>query len=121
MVVKKAVVTEKRLHSMVRRHQAKLSPKQRELLARAMRGEDRQIPEHAVYERSGRLSFVQPARRWYVPAGFLVVGGSAEYSASRSLAAKGLLKRDRAPQSPELPYGLGGYSITTKGKKILVD
>lgn len=98
-----------------------LSAKQRELLARARLGEDRQLPEKLHYERSGRLSFVMPARRWYVPPGFLVVEGSAEYSAARSLAARGLIKHDRAPQSPELPYGLGGYSITAKGKKALAD
>ena len=98
----------------------RLSSKQRELLARAMLGEDRQLPEKLHYERSGRLSFVQPARRWYVPPGYLVVEGSAEYSASRALAAKGLLKHDSVPQSPENPYGLGGYSITPKGKRELV-
>jgi hypothetical protein len=98
-----------------------LSPKQRELLARAVAGEDRHLPERLHYERSGRLSFVQPARRWYVPPGYLVVEGSAEYSASRSLTAKGLLKHDDVPQSPENPYGLGAYSITPKGKKALVD
>lgn len=94
--------------------------KERELLARAMLGEDRQIPEQLHYERSGRLSFVMPARRWYVPPGFLVVEGSAEYSASRALAAKGLLKHNSVPRSPENPYGLGGYSITPKGKRALV-
>lgn len=97
-----------------------LSPKQRELLARAMLGEDRQLPEKLHYERSGWLLFVQPARRWYVPQGYLVVEGAAEYSASRSLAAKGLLKHDSVPQSPENPYGLGGYSITPKGRHALV-
>ena len=96
----------------------RLSVKQRELLARAMLGEDRQIA--ARYD-PGPPPFVMPARRWYVPPGFLVVEGSAEYSASRALAAKGLLKHDRAPQSPELPYGLGGYSITAKGRRALVD
>lgn len=94
-----------------------LSPKQRGLLARAMLGEDHQIPER--YD-PGPPPFMRPARRWYVPKGFLAVDGSAEYSAARSLAAKGLLKHDHAPQSPELPYGLGGYSITAKGKKALV-
>lgn len=94
-----------------------LSPKQRALLARAMLGEDRQIPEQLHYERSG---FVMPARRWYVPPGYLVVEGAAEYSASRALTAKGLLKHDSVPQSPENPYGLGGYSITPKGKRSLV-
>ena len=98
----------------------RLSPKQRELLARAQLGEDRQIPEQRHYERSGRLSFVHPARRWYVPPGYLVVDGSAEYSASRALAAKGLLKHDHVPRSPENPYGLGGYSITSKGRSALV-
>lgn len=97
-----------------------ISSKQRELLARAMLGEDRQLPERPHYERSGRLSFVQPARRWYVPQGYLVVEGAAEYSASRALAAKGLLKHDSVPQSPENPYGLGGYSITPKGRRALV-
>jgi len=96
-----------------------LSPKQRVLLARALLGEDRQTPERLHYERSGRLSFVQPARRWYVPPGYLVVDGSAEYSASRVLAAKGLLKHDSVPRSPENPYGLGGYSVTAKGRKAL--
>ena len=98
-----------------------LSAKQRELLSRAAAGEDRQLPEKLHYERSGRLSFVMPARRWYVPPGFLVVEGSAEYRAARALAARGLVKHDRAPQSPELPYGLGGYSITAKGRKALAD
>ena len=98
--------------------QRKLSPKQREMLARTAAGEDRQLPER--YD-PGPPPFVMPARRWYVPPGFLVVEGSAEYSASRSLAAKGLLKHDRAPQSPELPHGLGGYSITAKGKRALVE
>lgn len=97
----------------------KLSPKQHELLTRAMRGEDRQIPEQLHYERSGRLSFVMPTRRWYVPPGYLVVDGSAEYSASRTLAAKGLLKHDSVPRSPENPHGLGGYSITAKGRKFV--
>ena len=106
---------------MTRKPKLRLSPKQRELLARAMLGEDRQIPEQLHYERSGRLSFVMPARRWFVPKGFLVVEGSAEYSAARSLAAKGMLKHDLAPRSPELPYGQGGYSITAKGKRALVE
>lgn len=96
-----------------------LSLKQRELLARAMLGEDRQIPER-LHEEPGRRPFVMPARRWYVPPGFLMVNGSAEYSAARVLTAKGLLKHDHAPQSPELPYGLGGHSITAKGRKALV-
>jgi hypothetical protein len=104
----------------LRRAVKPLSPKQRALLARAMLGEDRQIPERLHYEKSGRLSCVQPARRWYVPPGYLVVEGSAEYSASRALASKGLLKHDSVPQSPENPYGLGGYSITAKGKSTLV-
>ncbi len=97
-----------------------LSPKQRELLARAALGEDRQIPERLSYTRSGRLDFVMPARRWYVPPGYLVVSGAAEYSASRVLAAKGLLKHEDVPQSPENPYGLGAYKITPKGRAALV-
>jgi len=106
------------LVSKARRAPLKLSPKQREVLMRASTGEDRQIPERLHHE-PGRLPFVVPARRWYVPPGFLVPEGSAEYAAARVLAAKGLLKHDRAPQSPELPYGLGGYSITSKGRKAL--
>jgi len=97
----------------------KLSPKQLALLIRTVTGVDRQIPER-FHQEEGRLPFVLPARRWYVPPGFLVVEGSGEYSAAKVLAAKGLLKHDRAPQSPELPYGLGGYSITPKGRKALV-
>ncbi len=97
----------------------KLSLKQRELLIRAIIGVDRQIPERFHHEE-GRQPFVLPARRWYVPPGFLVVEGAPEYSAAKVLATKGLLKHDRAPQSPELPYGLGGYSITPKGRKALV-
>jgi len=136
------------LVSKARRAPLKLSPKQREVLMRASTGEDRQIPERLHHEpgrlpfvvparrwyvptgedrqiperlhhEPGRLPFVVPARRWYVPPGFLVPEGSAEYAAARVLAAKGLLKHDRAPQSPELPYGLGGYSITSKGRKAL--
>jgi len=95
-----------------------LSPKQRDLLARALRGEDLQIPERLHHE-PGRMPFVVPARRWYVPPGFLVVEGSAEYSAARSLAARGLLKHDHAPRSPENPYGLGGYSLTPRGRRKL--
>ena len=97
-----------------------LSLKQRELLARAARGEDRQIPESLHYTRAGRLDFVHPARHWYVPPGYLVVSGAAEYSASRVLAARGLLKHDMVPQSKENPYGLGAYRITPKGRKALV-
>jgi len=97
---------------------AKLSPKQRELLARAASGEDRQLPER-LHEERGRRPFVVPARRWFVPPGFLVPEGSAEYSAARTLVRSGLLKRDYAPQSPELPHGLGGYSITPRGRRML--
>ena len=93
----------------------KLSPKQRELLVRARLGEDRPIPEQRLYERSGRVSFVMPARRWYVPPGLLVPSGSAEYQAARALAAKGLLKSGGVPPSAELPYGQGGYLVTKKG------
>ena len=96
----------------------KLSPKQRELLARAASGEDRQIPER-LHEEPGRRPFVLPARRWYVPPGLLVPEGSAEYQAARALAAKGLLKPGHAPQSTELPHGLGGYLITPKGRRAL--
>ena len=98
----------------------RLSAKQRELLGRALLGEDRQIPER-LHAETGRMPFVVPAQRWFVPKGFLVVEGSAEYSAARSLAAKGLLKHDCAPPSPELPYGQSGYSITAKGQKALVE
>lgn len=96
-----------------------LSPKQKEILARAMAGEDRQIPEQRYYTKAGRLEDVMPARRWYVPPGLLVPSGSVEYQAARALAAKGLLKPGGVPPSPELPYGQGGYLITAKGKKAL--
>lgn len=95
----------------------KLSPKQRELLSRATSGEDRQLPERFD---PGPPPFVMPARRWYVPPGLLVPEGSAEYQAARALAAKGLLKPCHAPRSPELPHGLGGYLITAKGRRSLV-
>jgi hypothetical protein len=95
----------------------RLSPKQRELLSRAASGEDCQLPEH--YD-PGPPPFVRPARRWFVPPGLLVPNGSGEYAAARSLAAKGLLKPGNVPQSPELPYGQGGYLLTAKGRKILV-
>ena len=76
-----------------------LSQKQRDLLTRAISGEDRQIPETVHYKPSGHVDFVMPERRWYVPAGYLVVhGGSAEYSAARALTARGLLKREYVPQ-----------------------
>ncbi len=97
----------------------RLSPKQREMLARAAAGEDRQLPEQLHYERSGRLAFVMPPRRWYVPPGLLVPSGSVEYQAARALAAKGLLKPGGIGPSPELPYGQGGYVVTEKGWKFL--
>ena len=89
----------------------KLSPKQRELLARAVTGEDRQLPER--YD-PGPPPFVRPAMRWFVPPGLLVPSGSAECQAARALAAKGLLKPGGVPPSPELPYGQGGYLVTKK-------
>lgn len=93
----------------------KLSPKQRELLARAAAGEDRQLPERAHYE-AGRLTFVMPARRWFVPPGLLVTNGAGEDAAARALARRGLVKRGNVPPSPELPYGQGGYLLTPKGR-----
>lgn len=96
----------------------KLSPKQRELLARAALGEDRQLPDR--YD-PGPPPFVRPAMRWFVPPGLLVPSGSAEYQAARALAAKGLFKSGGVPPSPELPYGQGGYLLTPKGRKALVD
>lgn len=101
------------------RSAVKLSPKQREVLARAAAGEDRQIPEQRYYTRAGRLEDVMPARRWYVPPGLVVPSGSPEYQAARALAAKGLLKPGGVPPSPELPYGQGGYLITPKGRRVL--
>ena len=95
----------------------KLSPKQRELLARAAAGEDRQLPE---WLDPGPPPFVRPAMRLFVPPGLLVPNGSAEYQAARALAAKGLLKSGSVPPSPELPYGQGGYLVTKKGWKVLV-
>lgn len=111
----------------------KLSPKQRELLARAAAGEDRQLPEEmhypgrsfidlAITALSGRpdVPMFMPARRWYVPPGLLVPSGSVEHQAARALAAKGLLKPGTVPPSAELPYGQGGYLVTKKGWKFLV-
>ena len=95
----------------------KLSPKQREMLARAVAGEDRQLPEH--YD-PGPPPFVQPARRWFVPPGLLVPSGAGEYAAVRALQARGLVKMGSVPPSPELPYGQGGYLITPKGRRALV-
>ena len=96
----------------------KLSPKQRALLARAALGEDRQLPER--YD-PGPPPFVRPAMRWFVPPGLVVPSGSAEYSACRALQARGLLKMGNVPPSPELPYGQGGYLVTKKGWRFLVD
>lgn len=94
-----------------------LSPKQREMLARAVAGEDRQLPER--YD-PGPPPFVRQAMRWFVPPGLLVPNGSNEYQAARALAAKGLLKPGGVPPSPELPYGQGGYLVTKKGWRALV-
>jgi hypothetical protein len=105
---------------MKKRRPYKLSAKQRELLARAVAGEDRQIPERFHHE-PGRSPFVLPARRWFVPRGFLVTEGSAEAGAARALAVRGMLKHDSVAPSPENKYGLGGYSITAKGRRALVD
>ena len=96
----------------------KLSPKQRELLARAAVGEDRQLLERLD---PGPPPFLRPGMRWLLPPGLLVPNGSAEYSAARALAAKGLLKSGNVPPSPELPYGQGGYLVTKKGWKALAD
>lgn len=94
----------------------KLSPKQRELLARAALGEDRQLPER--YD-PGPPPFVRPAMRWFVPPGLLIPNGSNEYAAARALAWRGLVKLGTVPRSAELPYGQGGYLLTTKGRKSL--
>lgn len=95
----------------------KLSPKQRELLARAAAGEDRLLP--ARLDR-GPPPIMRPAMRWFVPPGLLVPSGSAEYQAARALAARRLLKPGTVPRSSELPYGQGGYLMTQKGWKFLV-
>lgn len=98
----------------------KLSPKQRELLSRAARGEDRQLPERLL-EESGRMPFVDPARRWFVPPGLLVPWGTGEHNAARALARRGLLKPGSVGPSSELPYGQGGYLLTSKGRQALVE
>ena len=95
----------------------KLSPKQRELLARAAAGEDRQLPERF---EPGPPPFVRPAMRWFVPPGLLVPNGSNEYAAARALARRELVKHGSVPRSPELPNGQGGYLLTKKGWKLLV-
>jgi hypothetical protein len=92
----------------------KLSPKQRELLMRGVAGEDRQLPERLD---PGPPPFVVPAMRWFVPSGLIVPNGSSEHAAVRSLARRGLVKMGNVPRSTELPYGQGGYLLTTKGKK----
>lgn len=81
-----------------------LSPKQHAMLSRAASGEDRQLPERAYCE-GGRVTFVMPARRWFVPPGLLVPAGAAEYAAARALAAKGLVRPGGVGPSPELPCG----------------
>ena len=98
----------------------KLSPKQRELLSRAASGEDRQLPER-LHEEPGRMPFVVPARRWFVPPGLLVPWGTGEYNAARALARRKLLKLGSVGPSPELPHGQGGYLLTSKGRKALVE
>jgi hypothetical protein len=102
----------------VARPKVKISPKQREMLARAAAGEDRQLPER--YD-PGPPPFVIPARRWFVPAGLLVPEGSAEYAATRALRRHGLVMMGSVPPSSDLPYGQGGYLLTKKGWKALVD
>lgn len=100
---------------------AKLSPKQRELLARAAAGEDRQLPERAHYAADRvTVTLVMPARRWFVPPGLLVTNGQGEEAAARALARRGLLKHGSVPPSAELPYGQGGYLVTKKGWASLV-
>ena len=94
----------------------KLSSKQRELLARAAVGEDRQLPE---WLDPGPPPFVRTAMRWFVPPGLVVPSGSTEYSACRALAARGLLKSGSVPRSAELPYGQCGYLLTAKGRRSL--
>lgn len=96
----------------------KLSPKQRELLSRAASGEDRQLPER-FYQESGRMPYVVPARRWFVPPGLLVPSGTGEYNSARALARRGFLKPGGVGPSPELPNGQGGYLLTPKGRKAL--
>jgi hypothetical protein len=98
----------------------KLSPKQRELLSRAARGEDRQLPER-LHEESGRRPFIVPARRWFVPPGLLVPWGTGEHNAARALARRGLLETGSVGRSPELPHGQDGYLLTSKGRKALVE
>jgi hypothetical protein len=96
----------------------RLSPKQREMLARAASGEDRQISERLHHE-PGRQPFVVPARRWFVPPGLLVPEGSGEYAAARALARRGLVRPGGVGPSPELPHGQGGYLITARGRRVL--
>ena len=98
----------------------KLSPKQRELLARAASGEDRQLPER-LHGGFGRAALLVPARRWFVPPGLLVPEGTGECNAARALARRGLLKPGGVGPSPELPYGQGGYLLTPKGRRALVE
>ena len=94
----------------------KISPFQREVLMRAVAGEDRQLPER--YD-PGPPPFVMPARRWFVPAGFMVPSGSNECQSCRLLSARGLMKSASIPPSDGLPHGNGGYAITSKGRSVL--
>lgn len=96
---------------------SRLSKKQLELLECARSGEDRQLPER--YD-PGPPPFVLPARRWFVPPGLIVPSGSAEHGACRALAAHGLLRLGSVGPSPELPYGQGGYLLTAKGRRTLL-
>lgn len=98
----------------------KLSPKQRELLSRAANGEDRQLPER-LCEEPGHLPYVRPAMRWFVPPGLLVPSGTGEYNAARALVRRKLLKLGSVGPSPELPNGQGGYLLTPKGRRALVE
>lgn len=93
----------------------RLSPKQREMLARAVAGVDKTIPERWD---PGPPPFVMPERRWHVPPGYIVVDGSAEYAACRVLKRRGLLRHDSV-RSESHPNGLGGYAITAKGRRAL--
>ena len=81
-----------------------LTHPQRALLARALAGEDRVIPERVYL---GPDAFVVPARRWFVPPGCLVPTG-AEHSSCLALMRRGLL----APWYG----GQGGYQLTPAGR-----
>lgn len=89
---------------------------QHAILVRARDGEDRMLPAR-LHSESGRLPYVVPARRWFVPKGYIVPSGGNEYAACRTLTAMGLLSTRGVPVSPENPYGLGGYSLTPLGSR----